>query len=58
MRWVSRPSISIGCSAAAHEGLMELRTRTLTVLDPNGLGKVAGFDPDYLHVSRREKHPS
>lgn len=36
------------------EGLIELQGRMLTVLDTQALAKVAGFDPGYLHIERRE----
>jgi CRP-like cAMP-binding protein len=35
------------------EGLIELRAGVLTVLDPGGLQRAAGFDPGYLHIKRR-----
>lgn len=33
------------------EGLVELRNRTLTILDAERLGEAATFDPGYLHAS-------
>ena len=35
------------------EGLITLKGGTLTILDPKGLGKAAGFDPNYLHARQR-----
>lgn len=35
------------------EGLIELRSGVLTVLDVPGLREAAGFDPSYLHIKRR-----
>jgi CRP-like cAMP-binding protein len=35
------------------EGLITLKGGTLTILDAAGLGRAAGFDPNYLHVKRR-----
>jgi CRP-like cAMP-binding protein len=32
------------------EGLITLKERRLTILDIEGLGKLAGFDPNYLHA--------
>lgn len=37
-------------------GLIELRNKVLTVLDPKGLREVAQFNPNYLHLGRTEKH--
>jgi len=33
--------------------LIELGGRTLTILDPGGLRRAAGFDPSYLHGNKR-----
>ena len=35
------------------EGLIVLEAGALTILDPAGLRRAAGFDPNYLHVKRR-----
>lgn len=35
------------------EGLIELRSQILTVLDVAALGEAAGFNPAYLHIKRR-----
>lgn len=32
------------------EGLIEFKEKRLTILDSEGLGKAAGFDPNYLHA--------
>jgi CRP-like cAMP-binding protein len=37
------------------DGLIELNRRVLTVLDFEGLKKVAQFDPDYLHLVRTQR---
>jgi len=37
------------------EGLIELENRVLTVLDAEGLRKVAQFNPNYLHLDRTER---
>ena len=37
------------------EGLIELRNKVLTVLDPKGLREVAQFNPNYLHLDRTEQ---
>jgi CRP-like cAMP-binding protein len=34
------------------EGLIELKGKTLTILDPERLKEVAGFNPNYLHLDR------
>jgi len=39
------------------DGLVDLRSGMLTVLDLPGLKEVAGFDPSYLHVKRRVQVP-
>lgn len=36
------------------EGLVELRGRSLRVLDPPGLKRAARFNPNYLHLDRTE----
>ena len=38
-----------------NEGLIALKERYLTVLDPAGLRKVAGFNPNYLHLRGAER---
>lgn len=39
------------------DGLIALKQKRLTVLDPKRLTKVTGFEPDYLHLSERaEEH--
>lgn len=35
------------------EGLIQLESRALTVLDVDALREAAGFDPSYLHIKRR-----
>jgi CRP-like cAMP-binding protein len=35
------------------EGLIELRSQVLSIRDLNGLQRIAGFDPTYLHLKRR-----
>ena len=35
------------------EGLIALRRGTLTILDPQGIEALSGFDPNYLHIDRR-----
>ncbi len=37
------------------EGLIELRRKSLTVLDPDGLKRAARFNPNYLHLTRTEQ---
>ena len=37
------------------EGLIELTGKTLTVLDPKGLQRVAKYDSSYLHLIRTER---
>lgn len=37
------------------EGLIELRSHILSVLDATALGQAAGFDAGYLHIKRRER---
>ena len=37
------------------EGLIELRSKTMTVLDPKGLKKMAQYDSKYLHLVRTER---
>jgi CRP-like cAMP-binding protein len=37
------------------QGLIDLKGRTLTVLDPKGLQRVAKFDSSYLHLTRTER---
>ena len=37
------------------EGLIELRGKVLTILDPPGLMKAAKFEADYLHLARTER---
>ena len=37
------------------EGLVELRGKSLRVLDPHGLKKAARFNPGYLHLDRTEE---
>lgn len=34
-------------------GLIELKEKTLTLLDPRGLVAIAGFRPDYFHLRKR-----
>lgn len=36
------------------EGLIQLESRSLTVLDVDALRQAAGFDPGYLHITRRQ----
>ncbi len=36
------------------DGLIELRNRVLTVLDPKGLREAGRFNPNYLHLQRTE----
>jgi CRP-like cAMP-binding protein len=36
------------------DGLMDIKSRTLTVLDPKGLRRAANYDPAYLHLLRTE----
>ncbi len=37
------------------EGLIEIRRKSLTVLDPDGLKRAARFNPNYLHLTRTEQ---
>lgn len=37
------------------EGIIEMRSRVLKVLDPEGLKRAARFDPNYLHLTRTEQ---
>ena len=37
------------------EGLIELRSKTMTVLDPKGLKRMAQYDSKYLHLVRTER---
>lgn len=37
------------------EGLIELKGRALTILDPQGLKRVARFNPNYLHLRKAEE---
>jgi CRP-like cAMP-binding protein len=37
------------------EGLIELKNKVLTVLDPPGLRKVAQYEANYLHLTRTEE---
>jgi CRP-like cAMP-binding protein len=39
------------------EGLIEVKNRVWTVLDTEGLKKVARFDPNYLHLDRAKDEP-
>ena len=37
------------------DGLIELKGRVLTVLDPDGLQEIAAYDTSYLHLTRTER---
>jgi CRP-like cAMP-binding protein len=37
------------------EGLIEMRSKTLKITDPEGLKELAQFNPNYLHLIRSEK---
>jgi hypothetical protein len=36
------------------EKLISLKSKTLTILDPERLKEVAGFNPNYLHLDRAQ----
>jgi CRP-like cAMP-binding protein len=36
------------------EGVVELQARALTILDPHGLKRIAGYEANYLHLDRTE----